>query len=113
MQLHKRERNYVKNVKIMSELIESNSSFILCLLDWAALVIFIWSPGWTAEDQYALSHFISYLVAALSAEVYIRKMEKKIPNEWMVGQKSFSAAKVKRNPKNIERYWRKSLTSEW
>ena len=107
MQLHTREKNYVKNVKIMSESIESNSSFILCLRDWAALVIFIWSPGWTAEDQYALSRFISYLVAEF------RKMEKKIPNEWMVGQKSFSAAKVKRNPKNIEKYWRKFLTSEW
>ena len=29
------------------------------------------SPGWTVEDQDALSRFISYLVAALSAEVYI------------------------------------------
>ena len=29
------------------------------------------SPGWTVEAQDALSRFISYLVAALSAEVYI------------------------------------------
>ena len=29
------------------------------------------SPDWTVEDQDALSRFISYLVAALSAEVYI------------------------------------------
>ena len=37
----------------------------------ASLVISIVSPGWTVEDQDALSRFISYLVAALSAEVYI------------------------------------------
>ena len=35
------------------------------------LVISIMSPGWTVEDQDALSRFISYLVAALSTEVYI------------------------------------------
>ena len=52
----------------MSVLVESNSSSVLCL---PVLDISIWSPSWTVEDQDVLSRFISYLVAALSAEVYI------------------------------------------
>jgi hypothetical protein len=52
----------------MSVLNESNSTSVLCLPpDGAALVNFIWSPGWTVEDQDVLSRFISYLVAALVA----------------------------------------------
>ena len=57
----------VKMSKIMSILIESNSTSVLCLPDGAALVNFIWSPGWTVEDQNVLSRFISYLDAALVA----------------------------------------------
>ena len=71
MQLHTREMEKVKMSKIMSIFFENNSTSVLCLPDGAALVNSVWSPGWTVEDQDVLSRFISYLVAALSAEVYI------------------------------------------
>ena len=43
----------------------------MCLVGGAALGILIWSPVWTVRIQYGISRFISRLLAALSAEVYI------------------------------------------
>ena len=49
---------------------ESNSKSTLGLPDEAALRL-IWASFWTVEDQFVRSRYVSHLLAAQSAEVYI------------------------------------------